>query len=278
MKYYGKAEQVAHQIIEAFEAGNVPAALAQVYIQRNDDKPCRRWSFQNQFLTALAGTRDARGFRQWQEVGRQVKKGAKAFHILAPIVKTFTDTDDDGNEEKRRRPIGFKSVAVFRIEDTEGDPLPGDEEAQRFLDALPFVDVARRWGLAVESFNGEGARFLGYYRHGQEIAVGVENLSTWAHELVHAADDKLGNLTKAAGQQVDNEIVAELGAAVLLEAAGMTDDADRGGAWRYIRRYAEETGRPAAQLCAALLDRTCQAVALILTGADEIAAEEPMTV
>jgi hypothetical protein len=28
---------------------------------------------------------DARGFRQWQKANRQVKKGAKAIYILAPM-------------------------------------------------------------------------------------------------------------------------------------------------------------------------------------------------
>ena len=32
------------------------------------------------------------------------------------------------------------------------------------------------------------------YRHGQVIALGVQNLSTWCHEMVHAADDRLGKL------------------------------------------------------------------------------------
>jgi hypothetical protein len=35
----------------------------------------------------LAGTSDARGFGQWDEAGRWVVKGTKAFHILGPIVK-----------------------------------------------------------------------------------------------------------------------------------------------------------------------------------------------
>ena len=30
----------------------------------------RRWSWRNQLLTALSGYHDARGYRQWQEVGR----------------------------------------------------------------------------------------------------------------------------------------------------------------------------------------------------------------
>ena len=76
--------------------------------------------------------------------------------------------------------------------------------------------MAKQWGLSVDAFNGQTASYLGYYRHGQAIALGVENWATWSHELVHAADYRAGTITKAPGQQPDNEIVAELGGAVLL--------------------------------------------------------------
>jgi len=58
----------------------------------------------------------------------------------------------------------------------------------------------------------------GYYRPGQAIALAVENLATWAHELVHAADDRRGELQK--GADIDREIVAEFGGAVLLRCLG----------------------------------------------------------
>ena len=57
---------------------------------------------------------------------------------------------------------------------------------------------------------------------------GVQNLSTWAHELIHAADDRLGKLGKC---KVNNEVVAELGGAVLLQCLGKPVEADLGGAW-----------------------------------------------
>jgi hypothetical protein len=42
-------------------------------------------------LTALAGTHDARGYRQWQQSDRHVKKGAKAFTIFAPCTKKIKE-------------------------------------------------------------------------------------------------------------------------------------------------------------------------------------------
>jgi hypothetical protein len=84
-KFYGKAEEAANRIVDSFRSGNLPKSLAPVFIRRNDDIPCRKWSWNNQLITALAGHDDARGFRQWKQVGRSVKKGEKSFSILAPV-------------------------------------------------------------------------------------------------------------------------------------------------------------------------------------------------
>ncbi len=85
------------------------------------------------------------------------------------------------------------------------------------MDALPLLSVARSWALSVTAYNGKGARALGYYQHGQAIALGVQNIATWAHELVHAADDRRGKL--AGSSKLSREVVAELGGAVLASRA-----------------------------------------------------------
>ena len=146
-------------------------------------------------------------------------------------------------------------------------PIPSDPK--RFLDGLPLVDVARSWGLSVGTFNGEKARYLGYHRRGEAIAIGVENLSTWAHELMHAADDRLGNL-KERGQHWRSEIVAELGGATLLRCIGHDVESDVGGCWDYVNRYATDAKIAPLAACQRVLKRTCDAVALILKTADEL--------
>ncbi len=140
--------------------------------------------------------------------------------------------------------IGFKGTAVFGYSQTDGEPLPGEAELNDWLASLPFREVADSWGLSVEAFNGQGGRALGWFQHsisgeGRAIAVGVENLSTWCHEMIHAADCRLGNLTEK-GQHWKSETVAELGGAVLLKVLGYDLDADLGGCWRYIEQYAED--------------------------------------
>jgi hypothetical protein len=65
-RFHGKAKPAADAIIDAFQSGTLPAALALIFINRPDeDTPCRKWAWSNQLLTALAGFSDARGYRQW---------------------------------------------------------------------------------------------------------------------------------------------------------------------------------------------------------------------
>ena len=273
MHFYGKAAESAQRILELFKTGNVPTALAPIFIRRDDDAPCRRWSWRNQLLTALSGFHDARGFRQWQEVGRHVRKGERAFHILVPLSKTVSETDDAGNKSRRSFVYGFKGAAVFGLEQTDGEALPGlDVETQRFMDALPLLSVARSWALSVTAYNGKGARALGFYKHGQAIALGVQNVATWAHELVHAADDRRGKLSGSS--KLSREVVAELGGAVLLACLGRESDADYGGCWEYVTSYAKREDKEPVTVCERLLSRTCEAVALILKTADELVAAE----
>ena len=61
------------------------------------------------------------GYRRWQELGRQVRKGETSLAILAPIVCKIAK-EKSGEEE--RRVVGFRSARVFDVSQTDGDPLP----------------------------------------------------------------------------------------------------------------------------------------------------------
>lgn len=292
MRYQGKAQGVADQLIDAFKTGRVPGALSKILIHRDHpERPCDSWSVSNRFLIALLGHTDARGFRQWQKVGRSVRKGETACYILVPITvrakkkKDEPDAEESDAEAKRPTIVGFKAAPVFGYAQTEGDPLPGEEEEAAFFDALPLVDVARAWGIKLHTLDidrsapGELGTFA-YWLDAtgserltpESITLSAENLSVWAHELVHAADAKLGTITPKVEQQLDNEIVAQLGASTLLECIGRPIDSDPGGTWRYIRRYAEEHERNPISLCTELLERTVACVEAILAAADALGA------
>ena len=262
---------IANDILTAFESGELPKALAQLFIRRKIEVPSQLWTWTNRLIALRRSHVYAAGFRQWEELGRHVKKGEHAFHILAPrIVVAKEDNEEEGVKKGDRLTMGFLPVAVFGYFQTEGEPLPGAEDAPEFVDRLPLIEVARSWGLtvAVHSYEDSPGR-LGYFAQGLGISLAVENLSTWAHELVHAADARRGDLR---GASLDAEVVAEFGGAILLECLGETVESDRGGAYRYITRLCEEKKRNPLGACTELLDRTCGCVAFLLEEAEKVAS------
>jgi len=181
-----------------------------------NNSPCRAWSRCNRFLVALAGTGDARGFRQWQEVNRRVKKGTKSFGILVPRYHNINDDDDD---DSKPRLIGFVAAPVFRYEDTEGEPLPNVEPVQ----GPKLQAVADALGIPVSYAGAVSDRVLGAYRHDDNPESGMISLFTHdafthAHELAHALHHRTGKLRqgKSKADRRDNEIVAEISGTVLV--------------------------------------------------------------
>ena len=271
MKLAGKhTKEVANRILESFQQPeNLPKALSLIFIRRKDEVPCRHWSWHNQLLVAMCGTTDARGIRQWNQVGRRIKKGGKAIWILAPWTKRITEENEEGEETVRDVLIGFRSVPVFAVESTDGDPLPETDESNgQWIQSLPFIEVAYAWGIHVNTYTYKQGSPLGYFAvrpTNQSILLGVENLSTWVHELIHAADYRVTGLQ---GSRPYKEVVAEFGSAVLLEMLGQSHDADLGGAYKYIARYADEANQPPVKICIQVLDRVCNCVKLILDTAE----------
>lgn len=283
MKLYGThTQEAAARIVDAFRhPDRLPSALAPIFIHRNDDTPCCHWSWSNRLILALSGTTDARGLRQWANVGRHIKKGSHALWILAPCIKTLTEKNDRDEEVKKQIIFGFKSVPVFAIEDTEGNPLPEQDTLyDSWVQELPLLDVAKTWGITVGTYSGSDTTPLGYFQSGivgQVVMLGVENLSTWAHEMIHAADHRLADAQQKA-DRAHKEIVAELGGAVLLECLGMNHDADLGGAYAYIQQYAAQTGKDPVRACIDVIDRVCNCVSLVLDTAAKLQQEQAVAV
>jgi antirestriction protein ArdC len=191
------------------------------------DIPCRRWSMLNQFSVFLYGTHDARGIRQWNSVGRKVKKGAHALYIFVPMLyaapKPKKETsekneNDEGDEETLGTGIvktltGYKRMAVFRVEDTEGAPLDYEERIKALdVESLPLIEVAKSLGVKVEG--GLTTRGVeGWYRKStKQIMLGTAHPIVFLHELSHAVDNALPDKNN---DYAFNEVVAELSAAFL---------------------------------------------------------------
>lgn len=274
-KFYTEAaEQAATKMLEAFDKPeDLPAALKQIALATGS-RHCDSYSMRNQLLVWLFGHADAAGYKQWRnQYGRQVRKGEKAFPVLAPVTKSFTKFNEETQKDERVTYItGWRDVKVFGIEQTD---VCDEEKAAKYegraaavrehMDSLPWTDVAHAWGLSVTPNGALLQRGVaGCFVPNLGIQVAVENLATWAHELVHAADQELGTLTKKPGQQPDNEIVAELGGAVLCLIAGHSHEADLGGAWEYIKGYSKDPVKDAGKL----LDRIIECVGLIMKQAE----------
>lgn len=208
---------------------------------------------------SFAGTNDARGFRQWREVGRNVKKGAKSFSILAPRI--IRKRNEDGEETTIL--AGFLAVPVFRVEDTEGEPL---DYQNIELPELPLIEVAREWGISVKAIPG-GYRYLAFFsKKEKQIGLASREETVFFHELAHAAHERvLGEIKK--GQDWKQEIVAELSAAVLCSIVGK-ESKFLGNSYRYIERYSKEANLSPWQGCMKVLSDTEKVLKMILKGTE----------
>lgn len=201
----------------------LPKVLKNMAIVTPDNIPSSKWSFGNRFTMYMFNTFDARTYHQWNLIGRYPKKGSKAFAILGPILY---------KEEDHEKLCGFRAIPVFRYEDTDGEPLEYLEELKKIkvsINSFPLIDVAKELNIAVipsiSSFGEMGC----YDKTNKAIEMCSNNITTFFHELSHAVDDCLGNISKE-GRDLD-EIVAELSSALL------TSIYDGNPLLEYTRRY-----------------------------------------
>lgn len=270
MKYYGKAEESVKKIVKAFQSGMLPKVVAFTYLKLDGvEKPSYKWSFLNRLIIALDGHDDARGFKQWQAVGRTVKAGEKASHILAPI---FAKVEDKKTGEDKSILIGFKSIPVFGASQTEGEPLPEDNIADQLKAKLPLVDVAEHWNMTITVHQSKAGEAGHYIPSRNLISMACEDASVFLHELVHKADDICQGGLKG-GQDMIQEVVAEMGAAVLMDMLGMRTDETTGQAWAYIEAYCQRDGKAVDSVCMSLVKRIGMAVDCIMTVADEVSGK-----
>lgn len=82
------------------------------------------YSINNQILILMqtGGTASqVAGYRKWQSLGRQVRKGEKGIWIISPM--QFKQAGDDPDAEEKITTL-FKAATVFDISQTDGDDLP----------------------------------------------------------------------------------------------------------------------------------------------------------
>jgi hypothetical protein len=203
------------KVVEALRTGDIKR-IAYAVFKSQRGRPSDLWSFFNRLIMFASDTEDARGFRQWQRTGRHLLKGTKALYILGPVkYKTrIKVTNGDGEEEVVKEEIrtGFKSIPVYRVEDTGGKPLEEDNFELRIPANLSQVAEGLGLDILTKRFTGDSYGYFSAAR--KEIALMSPELDVYLHELSHAVDNDLNGELQG-GQQPDQEIVAELSAEVV---------------------------------------------------------------
>ena len=184
------AENVKH-LIEQLEQGKSEALTAYLTAMAR----FHNYSFGN--ILSIAHHRpDAThvaGIRTWNEFGRFVKKGQKGIPILAPMIGTKRQRDEQPVEQSDKpRPllIGFRIVYVFDIAQTDGKELPEPAtvsgEVGTHHDRL--FEFVQQQGIELE-YNERIAPAQGVSYGGRIVLLPgqtkAEEFSTLVHELAH---------------------------------------------------------------------------------------------
>jgi hypothetical protein len=159
------------------------------------------------------------GRRVWEELGRQVKKSAEPIRILAPVFRYAPGEDQD----RERRLVGFRMVAVYDVSQTEGDPLPTPVVPLRGVPDPSHVSAAESIASGLGFCVRRAPMPLGQYgacdfsRGEITIAEGADPLhsfKTLVHELTHAL------LHQSCNERDKAEVEAESVAFLVLQCLG----------------------------------------------------------
>jgi antirestriction protein ArdC len=193
-----------------------------------------RYSARNALLIQIQRPDASRvaGYRTWQSLGRQVRKGERGIAILAPCTYKRTTTDRETGEERESIALrGFRAEHVFDVSQTDGEPL--DEVRPMLLqgdgpeglwNALAAQVQGR--GFALERGDCQGRN--GYTDFGARVVRvradvdQAQATKTLAHELAHICLGHSGCITDSRSRA---EVEAESTAFVVMSACGArTDD------------------------------------------------------
>lgn len=184
------------------------------------------------------------GYRTWQQMGRQVRKGESGYRILAPVTRRI---EDEAKDESQRIVVGFRVVTVFDVTQTDGEPLPdvgprlliGDADAG-VLDAAISIIESAGYSYSLDQLAGPNG--LTRPKNRQVLVdarlEGAQITKTTVHELAHVLMHADEAIVDCRGRI---EVEAESVAYVVCAAAGL-DTSNYSVA--YVARWAESTDDP----------------------------------
>jgi len=233
--------------------------------------------FQKPDATQVMGFGNKAGTSGWKSLGRNVIKGESAIWILAPITK-WVDDEDENSGAKHQIVVGWKSVPVFDVSQTEGDPLP--EVVSHLQGEAPegmyanLTQVALSLGITSVTDADLGAA-NGVTRKDGTVQIhpgrsALQRVKTLVHEIAHW---QLGHLKD--GEGVDHrgigELEAESVAYVVLGHLGIdTSDYSFG----YVAGWQGNDAEKAQEQIRASAGKIQKAVTKILAGLEDEAAKQ----
>jgi hypothetical protein len=228
MKLSGKAQTALDRVVERFKSGDLSPLVAVAMLRRDPPLPWDTWSYANRVCTYVqsSGSSDLRGWAQWKEAGRYVRKGSKAAYLIIP--RTRTDENKETGE-KEQHLVGWSTAPVFPVESTEGDDLP--EYNHTPVELPPLVDVAQQLGISIE-YKPVAPDREGDLWASKRINLGTTDQTIFFHELAHAIDARVNGRQKT---KEEKEVVAEFTACVLAEFYAIGDRT--GNAWSYMKLF-----------------------------------------
>ena len=268
-----KKELVAKAIqdlLTTFAKQDFPAEIGWQIIRRRSGEhpiPSDSWSAGNRWLMLSSSTMDARGFGQWNQVGRQIKPGSKALFICAPTWRRVNPAETAAEQDEPHPVItGFRWCPVFRLEDTSGKPLPMLREYTPQV-LPPLFEVASRLAVSSVTWQPFDGRALGRYRpSSKEIILSEQSPLTYYHELMHHLDSQVQPIRP--GRLAEAELIAEFGGAVLCSIQGIIGY--ESGSYQYLCSYAEGKDPEAVLRCImAVAARVEQIVGIVLDAAEK---------
>lgn len=241
--------EVTARIIEQLEQGIIPWRKPWITsgaaISHSTGKP---YSLLNQILLTKPG--EYVTFNQITAEGGHVKKGAKSSMV---VFWKWIETEDEDNPGETKKIPFLRYYNVFHIDQTEGikpkysKPLPNVAQPDEAAEAI-VRDYLTRSGVRLIHDEGDRA----FYRPSTDSITlpllaqfkdAAEYYSTLFHEMTHSTGhySRLDRLTKVAAFGSEDyskeELIAEIGAAALVNYAGLETSGTLTNSAAYIQSW-----------------------------------------
>lgn len=195
------------------------------------------------------------GYKQWQQLGRQVEKGQPGYQILAPVTGRFaSSTPSDpaswrrlnrsekprSGEQVRSKMVGVRPAYVWDVAQTSGDAIPAPPMPKLLQGEAPTglrVGIVRQIEAAgfqvlivanaSQIYGANGVTDYGMstvsVREDMDSAAQVKTLAhELAHVLMHGPDRGEAHLHRGIGEVEAESVALMIGAAHGMDTSGYT--------------------------------------------------------